>query len=114
MPLKATALCMAVVLACAVAFGSLSHSLIPHSHSHADEGSAIGWEILHSALRHEEKNTLTFIAADLLVLAVFAFLYGEVSARAQLVLKRKRYRGNIAHPLLQYVRTGAAAYRKFG
>lgn len=82
-------------------FGGLSHALIPHSH----HGSETAGEVMHSALRHENKQPVTLPAT------LFFF---TVLCIVNMVVPRHRvpYVGHTSH--VDMLRRGTIAYRRFG
>lgn len=63
---------LVLVVIPALLFGSVLHTLIPHSH----DGGEMVWQELHAALRHDTKATVVFAAVLLTVLApLFAFVF---------------------------------------
>ncbi len=111
---RIAATCLALLVAFAVAGGMLAHAAIPHQHSHAGEGTDIGWQILHTSLRHEDKKSLLSVAADIFVLFCFGFITSNL-ARISLGVGRSRKRLSLDFdPLFEYLRSGTALYRRFG
>lgn len=104
---------LVLVLLAALLGGGLSHSLVPHQHSHSHtEGETTIWTTLHSSLRHEDKKLLVSLVEGAVLLVVASV----ISTLAILVSRRVR---TVRADLLDMrerdaLRKGIFRYRAFG
>jgi len=98
---------VAALIVLSIAFGGLSHSLIPHEHSH-DAGRA---ELMHAALRHEEKKLIDVGVFALLSIISLIAASSRISQRS-FALRALIIRAGGAE--MAALRRGVIAYRKFG
>lgn len=97
---------LAVVLAFIIAFGSLAHAFLPHTHS-ANEAVT---SLLHSALRHEDKKLADLVPpAPVFTAVIVAAIL--VASFARII---PAYALGTHPPGLAPLRRGIAPYRRFG
>jgi len=95
---------LSVALVAILAFGSLAHAFLPHQHS-TNEGVT---SLLHSALRHEDKQVADLVPLAPTFVAVVVALIAVFFAQAFLV------RGFLVRaPALLPLRRGIVPYRRF-
>ena len=108
MPSQNIALFTAFLIVVSLAFGGLSHSLLPHQHSHVESVTST----MHSALRHEEKKFIDLpVFLTVLSIAVVTFVVTGL-AQTQIALMGLVIRAQSSDSI--GLRRGIVAYRRFG